>query len=70
MKELTPKRFWTVAIFLGVIIGGLIWFFGSLVNGLPSLEELENPKPPFATRVYSIDGLRFHLLAESVEAPR
>lgn len=27
-----------------------------LVSGLPSLEELENPKPELATRVYSIDG--------------
>ncbi len=27
-----------------------------LVSGLPSLEQLENPKPELATKVYSIDG--------------
>jgi len=27
-----------------------------LFEGLPSFEELENPRPPFATRVYSADG--------------
>jgi penicillin-binding protein 1A len=45
-----------------LIIGGfttvalviLYWFY--LVSGLPSLEELENPKPELATKIYSIDG--------------
>ncbi len=27
-----------------------------LISGLPSLEQLENPKPELATKVYSIDG--------------
>ncbi|MBI4810110.1 MAG: transglycosylase domain-containing protein [Ignavibacteriales bacterium] len=27
-----------------------------LISGLPSLEQLENPNPELATRVYSIDG--------------
>lgn len=29
----------------------------SLSDGLPSLEQLENPRPPFATKVFSADGL-------------
>ena len=40
----------TVLFILGILYG--IY----LVSGLPSLEELENPKPELATRVYSIDG--------------
>ncbi len=37
-----------VGLFLGFIV--YIWW------GLPSLEELENPKPQLASKVYSIDG--------------
>ncbi|MBM4167176.1 MAG: PBP1A family penicillin-binding protein [Ignavibacteria bacterium] len=33
-----------------------IWYWQFLISGLPSLEELENPKPELATKVYSIDG--------------
>src|SRR5579862_3642504 len=39
----------------GVVGLGLIyWFY--LVSGLPSLEQLENPKPELATTIYSVDG--------------
>jgi penicillin-binding protein 1A len=33
-----------------------MWYWQYLISGLPSLEELENPKPELATKVYSIDG--------------
>jgi penicillin-binding protein 1A len=37
---------------LGLLV--IYWFY--LVSGLPSLEQLENPKPELATKIYSIDG--------------
>jgi penicillin-binding protein 1A len=42
-----------------LIIGAAIISTGYgvyLFSGLPSLEQLENPKPEYATKVYSIDG--------------
>jgi penicillin-binding protein 1A len=38
-----------------VVVGGII-FLIHLFSGLPSLEQLENPRPELSTRVYSIDG--------------
>ncbi|HLP14619.1 MAG TPA: PBP1A family penicillin-binding protein [Bacteroidota bacterium] len=37
------------------VIGSFV-FIEYVVSGLPSLEQLENPKPELATKVYSIDG--------------
>jgi penicillin-binding protein 1A len=55
----TPDRkkrlriIWTASL-SGV---GLLILFGIyLASGLPSLEQLENPRPELATKVYSIDG--------------
>lgn len=43
-------------ILCGIVV--LIIVYGSyLISGLPSLEQLENPKPELATKVYSIDGV-------------
>lgn len=33
-----------------------ILLLGYIIQGLPSLEELENPKPILASKVYSVDG--------------
>ncbi len=33
-----------------------VWFIGYIYSGLPSLEQLENPKPQLASTVYSADG--------------
>jgi penicillin-binding protein 1A len=55
-KLLSRKR---RALRLGVIAGivVLLAVYGIyIVSGLPSLEELENPKPELATRVLSADG--------------
>lgn len=53
----TPRTFWSVAIpVLVVVIGGWM-FISNMTEGLPSLAELENPRPPFATRVFSADGV-------------
>lgn len=34
----------------------MVAYYFYIVSGLPSLEDLENPKPELATKVYSIDG--------------
>ena len=39
-----------------LLLGGSIYFLIYLFSGLPSLEQLENPRPELATQVYAIDG--------------
>ncbi|MFA5833415.1 MAG: PBP1A family penicillin-binding protein [Bacteroidota bacterium] len=34
----------------------MAFYYNYIISGLPSLEELENPKPELATKVYSVDG--------------
>jgi penicillin-binding protein 1A len=55
--NVTPRQFWSIALPLIVVVFGGWWFISNLTEGLPSLEELENPRPPFATRVFSADGI-------------
>lgn len=43
-----------VAVLL-LLIGSVI-FINYVISGLPSLEQLENPKPQLASNVYSVDG--------------
>jgi penicillin-binding protein 1A len=39
------------------IVAALItWYTVYILNGLPTLEQLENPKPELATKIYSADG--------------
>ncbi len=40
----------------GVFTLLMVLYYNYIVSGLPSLEDLENPKPELATKVYSIDG--------------
>ncbi len=53
---MTSERFWKRVVpgLLLFIIG--VMFLTSLFDGLPSLEDLENPRPPIATTVLSADG--------------
>ncbi|PLX23554.1 MAG: penicillin-binding protein [Ignavibacteria bacterium] len=53
----TPRVFWSIALPVIIVFGGGWLFLSYLSDGLPSLEELENPRPPFATRVFSADGV-------------
>jgi penicillin-binding protein 1A len=41
-------------IFLFVVL--LTWYSVYIIDGLPTLEQLENPKPELATKIYSADG--------------
>ncbi len=58
-KKSKIKTFlWSLFTFLVVasIIGGF-FFYQHVINGLPSLEQLENPKQSLASIVYSADGI-------------
>ncbi|MBP8975452.1 MAG: transglycosylase domain-containing protein, partial [Bacteroidetes bacterium] len=61
------KRFDTKHIIiyclLLLIIGAAIWYWRYIVSGLPTLEQLENPRPELATKIYSSDGVVLDLLA-------
>jgi len=39
--------------FIGIALGA--WYIVYILSGLPTLEQLENPKPDLATKVYSSD---------------
>ncbi len=44
-------------ILAGLCLAGVFIIYGIyLISGLPSLEQLENPSPELATKVYSADG--------------
>jgi penicillin-binding protein 1A len=47
-----------IFIFAGIFIIVLLttWYSVYIINGLPTLEQLEHPKPELATKVYSEDG--------------
>lgn len=55
---MTPQKFlvYLVGAFFAIVILIMIYISIVISNGLPSLEQLENPKQNFATRVYSSDG--------------
>ncbi|MEE9187192.1 MAG: PBP1A family penicillin-binding protein [Bacteroidota bacterium] len=50
-------RRWKWVLISGVVllVGGIA-YLSYLFSGLPSLEQLENPKPELATKVLSVDG--------------
>jgi penicillin-binding protein 1A len=48
-----PRKAWMVTAVLAPLV---IAYLIVLIAGLPSLEQLENPKSELATKVYSIDG--------------
>jgi penicillin-binding protein 1A len=48
------------SIFLVILFGAGALFGFDLFRGLPSVEELQNPKPELASLVYSEDGVLLH----------
>ncbi|MCJ7553570.1 MAG: PBP1A family penicillin-binding protein, partial [Ignavibacteriaceae bacterium] len=52
-KRKSSKTRWTV---LSIIFVFFLVILIYIVSGLPSLEELENPRPVLASKVYSADG--------------
>ncbi len=56
-REKNRKLFWTVLGFSAVLLViASVSFIAYITSALPSLEELENPKPLLASTVYSVDG--------------
>ncbi len=53
-KSIKKKINWLIVI--GVISVLCIFFGMYIFSGLPSIEELENPRPQLATKVFSADG--------------
>ena len=53
-KRKNKSKVWLISGAVIVIILGI--FIGYVYSGLPSLEELENPKPQLASKVFSADG--------------
>lgn len=52
-KQKNKKTLWTIlSIFFAFFLFLLIY----IISGLPSLEELENPRPVLASKVFSADG--------------
>jgi penicillin-binding protein 1A len=59
------KRNWKLVLILSVVIIGLsTWYGFYIVKGLPSLEELENPRPALASKLYAEDGAVIDQFAE------
>lgn len=57
-KSKGKKIFWSLLGFLSlVVIVSSFLFFQYVAEGLPSLEQLENPKQTLASTVYSADGI-------------
>lgn len=50
------KHKWMFIAAAALAVIGSFVFMEYVVSGLPSLEQLENPKPELATKVYSVDG--------------
>ncbi|MEE9225951.1 MAG: PBP1A family penicillin-binding protein [Bacteroidota bacterium] len=46
---------WILITGAATLVGGIA-YLSYLFSGLPSLEQLENPRPELATKVFSIDG--------------
>jgi len=59
------KRNWRLLSSLSVVaLSLLLWYGEYIVQGLPSLEELENPRPAFASKVFAEDGAVLDQFAE------
>ena len=48
------KKFWWIVS--GAALFCVLLFSIYIISGLPSLEQLENPKPQLATKVFTVDG--------------
>jgi penicillin-binding protein 1A len=59
------ERNWKLfSILTVVVLAVLIWYGRYIVSGLPSLEEIENPRPALASKVYGEDGAVIDQFAE------
>lgn len=48
---------WKVPLFLIIVVGGGgTWLWLNIMEGVPTLDQLENPRPELSTRIISADG--------------
>jgi len=48
---------WKVPLILVIVIGGGgLWLWINIMKGVPTLDQLENPRPELSTRIISADG--------------
>ena len=55
-KRYLSKKHLIVFVGIFIVVALLTWYYVYIINGLPTLEQLENPKPELATKIYSADG--------------
>lgn len=55
-RDWTPKRLAIAFGSGGLAVVLLTWYTFYVLKGLPSLEQLENPRPELSTKIYSSDG--------------
>jgi penicillin-binding protein 1A len=53
-KKKNKSKVWLITVVVVFVLLGI--FVAFVYSGLPSLEELENPKPQLASKVFSADG--------------
>ncbi|MDZ7624834.1 MAG: PBP1A family penicillin-binding protein [Ignavibacteriaceae bacterium] len=53
-KNTNKKKIWLIGGSVAFVL--LVTFLAIIYSGLPSLEDLENPKPQLASKVFSADG--------------
>ena len=53
-----PSHFWRglISVVIAIIVITTVYVMSVLGEGLPTLDELENPRQDLATQVYSADG--------------
>lgn len=57
LNKLHFKRKYIILLCIIFIIAvPATWYYVYILSGLPTLEQLENPKPELATKIYSSDG--------------
>jgi len=55
-KKMRKKKKSRLLIILGILVTLLVFFGIYIFSGVPSLEELENPRPNLASKVFTADG--------------
>ena len=55
-SRFTQKQLRWISIGCVLGVGLIIWLTAFTIDGLPSIQQLEEPKPELATQVYSSDG--------------
>jgi penicillin-binding protein 1A len=55
-KRYFNRKYLIIFSSIFVVVALITWYSVYILNGLPTLEQLENPKPELATKIFSADG--------------